>query len=65
MKSFEEFLKDQCFDLYPEVLDCNMMDLFFTDWLEKQNTSDLLIYSVSWGRHIKSYILQEVTNLTK
>ena len=64
MKSFEQYLEDQCFELHPEILDDDMQD-FFEGWLEKQDVESLLIYSESWGRHIKNTIRQEVTNLTK
>ena len=64
MKSFEQYLEDQCFELYPEILDDDMPD-FFDNWLGDQDVESLLIYSEGWGRHIKNTILQEVTNLTK
>ena len=64
MKTFEQYLEDRCFELHPELLDDDM-PIFFQDWLEKQDVESLLIYSEGWGRHIKLYILQEVTNLTK
>ena len=64
MKSFEEYLEDVCFELYPEILDDDMPD-FFDNWLVEQSIGSLLIYSEGWGRHIKNTILQEVTNLTK
>ena len=64
MKSFEQYLADQCFELHPEILDDDMQD-FFEGWLEKQDVESLLVYSEGWGRHIKNTILQEVTNLTK
>jgi len=64
MKSFEQYLEDQCFELNPEVFNDDMPD-FFDNWLEELDTESLLIYSEGWGRHIKNTILQEVTNLTK
>ena len=64
MKSFEQYLEGQCFELYPEILDDDKPD-FFDNWLVEQSTESLLIYSEGWGRHIKNTILQEVTNLTK
>jgi hypothetical protein len=64
MKSFEQYLEERCFELYPEILDDDMPD-FFEGWLEKQDVESLLVYSEGWGRHIKNTILQEVTNLTK
>jgi len=64
MKSFEQYLEDQCFELHPETLDDDMPD-FFDNWLGDQDIESLLIYSEGWGRHIKNTILQEVTNLTK
>jgi len=64
MKSFEEYLEDVCFELYPEMLDDDMPD-FFDIWLEKQDVESLLVYSEGWGRHIKLTILRAVTNLTK
>ena len=64
MKSFEQYLEDQCFELYPEIFDDDMPD-FFDNWLGDQDVESLLIYSEGWGRHIKNTILQEVTNLTK
>ena len=64
MKSFEQYLEDQCFELHPEILDDDMQD-FFEGWLEKQDVESLLVYSEGWGRHIRNTILQEVTNLTK
>ena len=63
MKNFEEYLEDVCFEMYPEILDDNMPD-FFDDWLGKQDTEILLMYSEGWGRHIKLHILREVTKLT-
>ena len=64
MKTFEEYLEDVCFEENPTVLDDDMPD-FFEGWLEKQNIESLLIYSEGWGRHIKLYILREVTRITK
>ena len=64
MKSFEQYLEDQCFELHPETLDDDMPD-FFDNWLGDQDVESLLVYSEGWGRHIKNTILQEVTNLTK
>jgi len=64
MKSFEQYLEDRCFELYPEILDDDMPD-FFEVWLERQGVEGLLIYAEGWGRHIKNTILREVTNLTK
>ena len=64
MKSFEQYLEDQCFELHPEILDDDMPD-FFDNWLGDQDVESLLVYSEGWGRHIKNTILQEVTNLTK
>ena len=63
MKSFKRYLEDVCFELYPENLDDNMPD-FFEGWLEKQDVESLLVYSEGWGRHIKLYILREVTRIT-
>ena len=64
MKSFEQYLEDQCFELHPEILDDDMPD-FFGNWLVDQDIESLLIYSEGWGRHIKNTILQEVTKITK
>jgi len=64
MKSFEQYLEDVCFELYPEMLDDDMQD-FFDIWLEKQDVESLLVYSEGWGRHIKLTILRAVTNLTR
>jgi len=64
MKSFEQYLEERCFELYPEIPDDDMPD-FFDNWLVEQSIKTLLIYSEGWGRHIKNTILQEVTNLTK
>ena len=64
MKSFEQYLEDQCFEENPTILDDDMPD-FFDNWLGDQDTKMLLIYSEGWGRHIKSTILRAVTNLTK
>ena len=64
MKTFEQYLEDQCFELHPEILDDDMPD-FFDNWLGDQDVESLLVYSEGWGRHIKNTILQEVTNLTK
>jgi len=64
MKSFEQYLEDQCFELYPEILDDDMPD-FFEGWLEKQDVESLLVYSEGWGRHIKNTIRQAVTEMTK
>jgi len=64
MKTFEQYLEDQCFELHPELLDDDMPD-FFDNWLGDQDTESLLIYAEGWGRHIKNTILQGVTNLTK
>ena len=64
MKSFAQYLEDQCFELHPEILDDDMPD-FFDNWLGDQDIESLLIYSEGWGRHIKNTILQEVTKITK
>jgi len=64
MKSFEQYLEDQCFELHPLIFDDDM-PIFFDSWLGEQDTDSLLIYAEGWGRHIKNTILQEVTNLTK
>ena len=63
MKSFEQYLEDQCFELHTEILDDDMPD-FFDNWLGDQDIESLLVYSEGWGRYIKNTILQEVTNLT-
>ena len=62
MKSFAQYLEDRCFELHPELLDDDMPD-FFEDWLEKQDVESLLVYSEGWARHIKYYILREVTQI--
>jgi len=64
MKTFEQYLEDRCFELHPEVLDDDKPD-FFDNWLGDSSNSALIMYAGSWGRHIKSHILREVTNLTK
>jgi len=64
MKSFEQYLEERCFELYPEILDDDMPD-FFDNWLGDQDVESLLVYSEGWGRHIKNTILQEVTKITK
>ena len=64
MKSFEQYLEDQCFELHPEILDDDMPD-FFDNWLGDQDIESLLVYSEGWGRHIKLTILRAVTNLTR
>jgi len=63
MQTFEEYLKDICFEENPAILDDEMPD-FFSDWLGEQDTESLLMYSEGWGRHIKSHILREVTKIT-
>ena len=72
MKSFEEYLKDKCFEEHPIYFGNEMPDFsndnmvgFFDNWLEEQNIQSILIYSEGWGRHIKNTILKEITNLTK
>lgn len=64
MKSFEQYLEDQCFEENPGIFDDDMPD-FFDNFLASLDTESLLIYAEGWGRHIKYTILQEVTNLTK
>jgi len=64
MKSFEQYLEERCFELYPEIPDDDRPD-FFDNWLVEQSIKSLLIYSEGWGRHIKNTILQEVTKITK
>ena len=63
MQTFEEYLKDQCFELHNEVLFYDKPS-FFMLWLGEQDSESLLIYSEGWGRHIKSHILREVTKIT-
>lgn len=63
MKTFEEYLKDVCFEENPTILDDDMPD-FFNIWLGEQDVDSLLMYSEGWGRHIKQHILREVTKLT-
>jgi len=64
MKTFEQYLEDICFEENPTILDDDMPG-FFEGWLQSLDTDDLFIYAEGWGRHIKSYILREVTKLTK
>jgi len=64
MKSFEEYLRDECYELHSHILDEDKPHVYLY-WLGNQDTESLLIYAESWGRHIKNTILQEVTNLTK
>jgi len=64
MKSFEQYLEDQCFELNPGIFDDDIPDTL-EDFLTNLDTESLLLYAEGWGRHIKNTILQEVTNLTK
>ena len=64
MKTFEEYLEDVCFfDEKRFVLGKDKTESF-DEWLEQKDKESLFIYSEGWGRHIKSYILREVTKIT-
>ena len=64
MKSFERYLQERCCELHPALLDDYRPD-FFDNWLGDLDKESLLIYSEGWGRYVKSYILREVTKITK
>ena len=63
MKTFEDYLKDICFEENPQVLDDEMSD-YFAGWLGEQDVNSMMIHADGWMRQTKAFIGQAVRMLT-
>lgn len=64
MKTFEEYLQEQCFEENPTVLDDDMPD-YFDDWVSDIPTSAVMIYANGWMNQYKSEVRKTVHEIIK